>query len=196
MVEQADIYAVCLELVTCHHDIASIHVFALCSCSCFVACLPRVLIIVDDAGGRTSDMVEPALSLFIPLTCAVRRFFSVECPATFDAWVDIDKDDGDAIEEIWRRARILLPLGMLVMEKIEGISIVYLRIWGDNINYFGGLLKVVIGRQSIGERSASIGERSAKYRRKVCKVRQIFSDHIAIESTIIAEYSLIQFVPV
>ena len=95
-------------------------------------------------------------------------------------WVDIDNDDGDAIEEIWRRARILLPLGMLVMEKIEGISIVYLRIWGDNINYFGGLheggnrsAKVgkvsakgrqvsAKGRQSIGERSANIGERSAR----------------------------------
>ena len=57
------------------------------------------------------------------------------------------------------------------------------------------MVEVGRGRQSVGERSAMVGERSAIGRRKVGKVRQIFSDHIAIESTIIAEYSLIQFVP-
>jgi hypothetical protein len=55
--------------------------------------------------------------------------------------------------------------------------------------------RLAIGWQSVGERLA-IGWRKAGNRlAKGGKVLQIFSDHIAIESPIIAEYSLIQFVP-
>ena len=50
------------------------------------------------------------------------------------------------------------------------------------------------GRQWSAKGRQSVGERSAIGRRKVGNGRQILSDHIAIESTIIAEYSLIQFV--
>ena len=52
---------------------------------------------------------------------------------------------------------------------------------------------MVGGRYCRGQQS--VGERSAIGRRKVGKVRHNFQRSFAIESTIIAEYSLIQFVP-
>ena len=55
--------------------------------------------------------------------------------------------------------------------------------------------RLAIGWQSVGESWQSVGERLAIGWRKAGKVLQNFSDHIAIESPIIAEYSLIQFVP-